>query len=271
MITRKTNGLLLSYFENCLKYREIGHFVTTREGMEGSDASNHFDLSFNTEKQFGVIFDNRQCLSEILEIPLGSITTAQQVHGNRICIIDGSMKGKASEKNAETIQGTDALVTNIPGICPMILVADCVPILLYDPVRKAVGVVHAGWKGTLGLIAKKTVEFFEDRFGSSPVDLVAGIGPSIGPCCFQVGPEVVIKTKDVFGPHGDFVEKRSADGSGYMDLWQANKYQLTQAGIKENNVELAEVCTCCDPSGLYFSHRGEKGKAGRFGAGIWIR
>jgi YfiH family protein len=271
MITRKTKGLSLSYFHNLTQYKWLGHFVTTRLGRDGNRSSNYFDLSFNTDKRLHAILDNRKCLSEALKLPLSSITTAQQVHGNHVCIVDESMKGKGSEDYDGAIEATDALVANVPGICPMILVADCVPILLYDPEKKVVGAVHAGWKGTLGCIVKKTVKVFQEHFGSSPEDMIASIGPSIGPCCFQVGPEVVEKAKDVFGANRGFIAKLSADGSGHLDLWKANKYQLAQSGLRENNVELAGVCTCCDPSNLYFSHRGEKGKAGRFGAGIWIR
>lgn len=271
MITRKTNGLSLSHFINFLKYNELGHFVTTRGGKDGNRSSNSFNLSFNTDKKLRTVLDNRQRLSEALKIPLSGITTAKQVHGNRVRIVDESMKGKGARDPGDAIETTDALVTDVTGICPMILVADCVPILLYDPKKKVVGAVHAGWKGTLGFIAKKTVEVFQERFGSTPEDIAAGIGPSIGPCCFQVGPEVVLEAKDVFGAHGGFVKNRAADGSGYLDLWKANEEQLLQAGLRQKNVEVAGVCTCCDRSRLYFSHRGEKGKAGRFGAGIFIR
>jgi YfiH family protein len=271
MITRKTNGLSFSQFLIFLKYNELGHFVTTRWVRDANRSSNSFDLSFNTDKKLRTVLDNRQRLSVALKIPLSGITTAKQVHGNRVRIVDESMKGKGARDPDDAIEITDALVTDVTGVCPMILVADCVPVLLYDPKKKVVGAVHAGWKGTLGCIAKKTVEVFQERFGSSPEDMVAGIGPSIGPCCFQVGPEVVIKAKDVFGAYGGFVKNLSADGSGYFDLWEANKKQLIESGLDEKNVEVAGVCTCCDPSRLYFSHRGEKGKAGRFGAGIFIR
>ena len=98
MITRKTNGLPLSYFNNLLKYKGLGHFVTTRWGRGGSRSSNDFDLSFNTDKRLHAILDNRKCLSEALEIPLSSITTAQQVHGNLVRIVDETMKGKGGRR-----------------------------------------------------------------------------------------------------------------------------------------------------------------------------
>jgi YfiH family protein len=270
MITKNIDRLPVSFFRNLLKYREIGHFVTTRAGKDGNLGQKAFNLSFNVGDKARNVVSNRQILSKTLQIPPGGMATAKQVHGTRVGVLGNAVQDKGTGDYDGALEATDALVTDVPGICPTILVADCVPILLYDPTKKAVGAVHAGWKGTLGLIAKKTVDIFQEHFGSSPKDMIAGIGPSIGPCCFQVGPEVVAQIVETFGTHRDYVSKRSADGHGYFDLWEANQQQLLQSGLHEENVEVARVCSCCDPSRLYFSHRGEKGKAGRFGAGVFI-
>jgi YfiH family protein len=270
MITKNIDGITMSFFENLSKYKEIKHFVTTRVGESGNPVRKAFNLSFNAGASPHTVVGNRRLLSAALKIPFGGITTAKQVHGHHVRVVGKPMKGKGAGSHDGAMDATDAMVTNIAGICPMILVADCVPILLYDPTKKAVGVVHAGWKGTIGLIAKKTVEAFQEHFDSTPNDMVAGIGPSIGPCCLQVGPEVVVRVEDTLGNQAGYVDNRSADGSGHFDLWKANQEQLLQSGLREENVEVARVCTCCDASHLYFSHRGEKGKAGRFGAGILL-
>ena len=133
-----------------------------------------------------------------------------------------------------------------------------------------IGVVHAGWKGTLRLIARKTVKVFQEGFGSSPHDIRAGIGPSIGPCCFEVGPEVISQVEDRLGTSKEYIGNKLADEKGYFDLWSANLRQLVRAGIPEKNIEVARVCTC-DHADVFFSHRCEGGKTGRFGAGILIR
>lgn len=271
MMTRKIDGIPVSFFERLSKYKEIGHFVSTRMGSDNDPSCKAFNLSFNVGDAMRCVLDNRRRLSELLRIPPGGITTAKQVHGRHVSVIDKSTAGKGAGNYDEAIDSTDAMVTNMAGICPMVLVADCVPILLYDPKKKVVGAVHAGWKGTLGRIVRKTLRVFREHFDSSPEDMVAGIGPSIGPCCFQVGPEVIVQIEEMLGDHENHVRRRAADGTGYFDLWRANHRQLVQAGLAEENVELAGVCTCCHASRLYFSHRGEKAKAGRFGAGIWIR
>jgi YfiH family protein len=162
------------------------------------------------------------------------------------------------------------MVTNVPNICLTVLLADCVPILLYDPSKVVIGAVHAGWKGTLRLIAQEAVKVFQEYFGSSSRDILCGIGPSIGPCCYQVGPEVISQVKGVLGSKQDYVINESAEGRGHLDLWTANFRQLVEAGISKENIELAKVCTC-DRAELFFSYRGERGKTGRFGAGILVR
>ena len=167
----------------------------------------------------------------------------------------------------DAIDGTDAMLTNVAGICLMILVADCVPILLFDPRKKAIGVVHAGWKGTLKGIAKHTVETMETTFGSSAKDIIAGIGPSIGPCCYKVGPEVISQAKSVLHPANEYIINESEGGAGYLDLKKANLDQLLYAGLEEKNIETTSLCTFHNP-GLLFSYRYHKGYTGRFGAGI---
>jgi hypothetical protein len=141
---------------------------------------------------------------------------------------------------------------------------------MYDSAKKIVGAVHAGWEGTLGLIARKTVKVFQKHFGSSPEDMLVGIGPSIGPCCYQVGQEVISRAKRVFGTTQGCVGNESSEGRGYFDLWKANLEQLLQVGVPQKNIEIAALCTYDHPD-LFFSHRLEKGKTGRFGAGIFIR
>jgi YfiH family protein len=170
----------------------------------------------------------------------------------------------------QAINATDAMITDVPNTCLMILVADCVPILFCDPSGGAIGVAHAGWKGTLRFVASNTVRALEDAFGCEAKDILVGIGPSVGPCCYQVGPEVVSQAEQVLGADGCLVGTKSKGGKMRLDLWRANLNQLLQAGISEENIEISMDCTC-DHSDLFFSHRHEKGQTGRFGAGIFIR
>jgi YfiH family protein len=150
----------------------------------------------------------------------------------------------------------------------MVLVADCVPILLYDPDTRAIAAIHAGWKGTLASIAEQTVRTMKMHFGSNPSDIIAGIGPSIGPCCFHVGPEVVSQARKEFGSTAACIVSTSARG-GYLDLWQANQDQLLHAGLRKAHIEVAGICTAHHQN-TFFSHRGEMGRTGRFAAGIYM-
>ncbi len=155
----------------------------------------------------------------------------------------------------------DAIITNIPNICLMMRFADCVPILLFDPEKRVVGIAHAGWIGTVNKIAGKTVTKMVQNFGTNPTDVLAAIGPSIGPDHYQVGEDVINKVDNSFGNSSEklFVHK---DGKSYFDLWKANQIVLTEVGV--NKIEVAGICTQCNLNDWY-SHRGEHGKTGRFG------
>ena len=152
----------------------------------------------------------------------------------------------------------------------MNLVADCASILCYDPRKKVIGIAHSGWRGTVERVTENLIRAFADNFHSSPADIVAGIGPSIGPCCYEVGPEVIEKVAMNPGGAGGLITDRTVDGKGHFDLWEANRRQLTGAGVPEGNIEVAGICTRCNPD-LYFSYRYHGEKSGRIGAGIMIR
>ena len=153
----------------------------------------------------------------------------------------------------------DGMVTDNPELTLFMRFADCVPVLLYDPRRHAVGIVHAGWKGTLARIAARAVTRMEEAFGTQPADLLAAIGPSIGPDHYPVGAEVVEATRRAFARDAArLLPERN--GETCLDLWQANALALQEAGVGE--VEVAAVCTACNTSD-WFSHRGEQGRTVR--------
>jgi YfiH family protein len=162
---------------------------------------------------------------------------------------------------------TDALITATPGVPLMLRFADCVPILFYDPARKVVGLAHAGWRGTVAGIAQATVEAMGRTFGCRPQDMIAGIGPAIGPCCYTVGADVVQAVRQAF-PGGSERLTHRAGGHWQLDLWSANQVQLAECGVGQ--IEVAGLCTACHTE-EWFSHRATGGKTGRFGvlAGLW--
>ena len=162
----------------------------------------------------------------------------------------------------EGYQKADIILTDTPGVTLYMRFADCVPVLLYDPVRAVVGMVHAGWLGTVRGAARVAVQAMAAGYGSRPADILAAIGPSIGVDHYEVGADVLDQVAQAFGAEGTMLVQVRGDRS-YLDLWAANRIQLQQLGVDQ--IEVAGLCTACHTDD-WFSHRAEKGRTGRFGA-----
>jgi polyphenol oxidase len=157
----------------------------------------------------------------------------------------------------------DAIITDNPAVTLLMRFADCTPILLYDPQKRAVGIVHAGWVGTIKRTSGEAVKAMQAAFGSRPADLRAVIGPAIGPDHYEVGPEVEEAARYAFGAAAKGLFQHNYGPKPHFDLWAANQLTLEQAGVEQ--IEVAGLCTACHPEDWY-SHRAQKGKTGRFGA-----
>ena len=171
-----------------------------------------------------------------------------------------------------TTYEADGCITNVRGLPLSLTIADCVPVFFFDPKVGAVGVTHAGWRGTVNGIVRRTVECLTEHYGSAPADVRVGIGPSIGPEAFEVGAEVVEEfaaafpdDEGVIRPHPD--EDLRAAGKAFVNLWRANQLMALRAGVPEERIEISGWCTASHPE-LFFSHRRDKGKSGRLLAGI---
>jgi YfiH family protein len=267
----KRHGLLtIVHFENLLRFKEIKHFVSTRTSGFSQFPYHSLNLGLHVGDDPDNVLKNRRRFAEAIGIPLNQFTIAKQIHSGNVRVVSDELRGSGSTDHENAIEDTDAMVTDTPGICLIVLVADCVPMLFFDPLRRAIGVAHAGWRGTLQSAAFNTVTTMEQAFGSSPGDIMVGIGPSIGPCCYRVGPEVISQVESVFQSRSDYIVNESKEGVGYFDLCKANLEGLLHAGIERKNIEIAGRCTCCEPD-LFFSYRKQKGDTGRFAAGIMLR
>ena len=193
------------------------------------------------------------------------VVQPHQVHGTEIREVTDPMTTR------EQLEGVDALITNVPGVAISVRTADCIPVLLYDPVHKAVAAVHAGWRGTVQHISNKAIEVMQQLYGTDVHELRAVIGPGIGPESFQVGQEVA----DAFAQTGFPMEQILKDcgpkhptennpmnGGLHIDLWKANKWLLEQSGVKPANIQVAEICTYRN-NDRFFSARREGTKCGR--------
>jgi YfiH family protein len=269
MIQKRHRLISIVHFENLLGFEEIEHFVSTRAGGVSEFPYHSLNLGLHVGDDPDNVLKNRRRLSEALGIPLDQFTIAMQVHSGNVKIISDELRGSGSTDHENAIEDTDAMITDTPGICLIVLVADCVPMLFFDPLNKVIGVAHAGWRGTLQSIGINTVTSMKEAFGSSPANIMVGIGPSIGPCCYRVGPEVISQVKSVCKGGSDYIVNESKGGAGHLDLWKANLEGLLHAGIKRKNIEIAERCTCHEPD-LFFSYRQQKGDTGRFAAGIML-
>jgi YfiH family protein len=269
MIEKQAGFLTILFFKNLLARRTIRHFVSTRTGGFSEVPYRSLNLGLHVEDDKDKVLKNRRRLAEAIGIPLDQFTIAKQIHSGNVTVVSDKLRGSGSTHDENAIENTDAMVTDTQGICLIVLVADCVPMLFFDPLRRAIGVAHGGWKGTLEYIASKTVWAMENAFGCSAKDIIVGMGPSIGPCCYEIGPEVIAQVRSIFPSGKEYVLNESRDGKGYLDLWRANLDQLLRAGIQRKNIEMAMQCTCHNPD-VFFSYRHQKGDTGRFAAGISI-
>jgi YfiH family protein len=167
----------------------------------------------------------------------------------------------------ESYRQADIILTDKPDVTLFMRFADCVPIFVHDPHKGIVGIAHAGWMGTLRDVASATVNAMKKNYGSNPADIIACIGPSIGPDHYEIGADVILQ---VMQKHGDESELflKSHNGKIHFNLWEANRVSLERAGVGQ--IEICEICTACHTED-WFSHRAEKGRTGRFGALISLQ
>jgi len=190
------------------------------------------------------------------------VVSSHQVHGTDIAIITEPPQRSLPFPAAHVLDGYDGFITAVPKIPLLVRVADCVPVLLYEPDKRALAVVHAGWKGTAGGIAARAAVLMVEHCQCDLKKIRAGIGPSIGPCCYEVQQDVADCFRNAVG-RKRFLMPEAADNTFSLDLQEANRQQLIESGLEPGLIELSWLCTACN-SNLFFSHRGEKGKTGRF-------
>jgi len=264
MLIESHNNLDLLYFERLRSCPGLVHAVSTRKDPAAPDTL--FDLASAPGDAQETVRGRISAVASALKVDPDHVCCARQVHGIRVLCVDG-LPAADPAAPCRVCGECDALITDRPGITLLIRVADCVPIVLYDPVRRVVAVVHAGWKGTLADIAGATVVRMGTRYGCRARDILAGIGPSIGPCCFVVNEDVASQfQKPLFG---DNCVLTDPDGIK-VNLPGANRAALLRSGLLPGNVEMAGYCTACSLD-IFFSHRGEKGDTGRFGLFAGLR
>lgn len=238
----------------------VDHAIFTRRGGVSPDPWASLNLGGTVGDERERVLANKRRVLEAFGRDPATLFEVWQVHSADVVLA-------REPRRAAELTRADALITDSPNVTLLMRFADCVPILLADPVRGAIGLVHAGWLGTVRQAAAAAVRAMTSAFGSRAQDLVAGIGPSIGPDHYPVGEEVVGQVRGVFGDAADGMILPT-NGRSHLDLWAANRRLLHNAGVER--IEVARICTACHLDDWY-SHRGESGHTGRFGAVVALQ
>jgi len=253
MISRKCNGV--KYFQfNSLSVPGITQAIFSRHGGLSQAPWSSLNLGGTVGDDPANVKGNLDILLKTVGYKSDKLVQVKQVHSADVIVANNPM---------DALNQGDAIITNTPGLLLLMRFADCVPILFVDPVNNAVGIAHAGWQGTIKEVAFHTVRAMEAQFRTNPSEIFVGIGPSIGPDHYVVGEDVIVKVQAVFPEHTDTILITDRN-SVKLDLWKANAISLQKAGV--TNIEISGICTGCAIDDWY-SHRGEKGKTGRF-AGV---
>lgn len=231
----------------------VRHIVTGRNLQINRGYVRGLNYGLNVADNPLVVSQNRNEIKSLLKVTESVVVIPFQTHSNNISIVDHSNKN-------DLFENTDALITNLPGIVLGTLSADCVPILLADPVTHVIASIHAGWKGTVAEIAKRTITCMQEKFNCSPENIRAGIGPSISSACYEVNEDVAVHFIDS-------CKSDSSNGKKCIDLWKANQVQLKESGLLPQHIEIAKLCTYSNPADFYSARRDGIG-TGRLGSFI---
>lgn len=244
----------------------VENVFTTRSGGVSRSPFDSLNVSYNVDDKDSCVTENRKTILDVLDIDYRSVVSAQQVHKDKIILIKKEDKGKGAFQYSNGIAESDALITNIPDIPFLMCYADCVPIFILDPIKKAIALIHSGRRGTELGLTLKTLFKMKKIFGTNPQSCLAAIFPSIGPCCYSIKEQNKIDdywlNKDKF--NGELISKQNKSG-WTLDLRKANYWQLIKGGVKRNNIFVNEICTADHPE-LFFSYRRDKGNTGRMAA-----
>jgi hypothetical protein len=239
----------------------LRHGVTLREGSGLAG-----NLAFSRGPSAEAVIEARRRWAERIGLDPTGLVVARQVHGADFELVTREQRGRGAT-SAISLPAADALLTNVPNVPLLAVFADCVPVLLADPVCRAIAVVHAGWRGAVVGIVEAAVAAMASSYGSAPATLLAGIGPSIGPCCYVVGMEVAAAASDRYG--SAVLRTGPAPDNPILDLWAVARRALLAAGLHGGNIETLGVCTRCH-NHRFFSHRAEGPVRGLFGVMIGI-
>ncbi len=242
----------------------IRHAFSTRLGGVSAGEFTSMNLSFGRGDSDENVTENYKRICKAVGFEYDSLTASAQVHETVVRKVTAKDRGVGIYKPKDMLS-VDALVTNDKDVTLVTYYADCTPVFFVDPVRNAIGLAHAGWRGTVGEISRKVVEKMTEEFCTDPADLICAIGPVIGKCCYEVSRDCADEFIKLFGCDSPVITKNSKADKFMIDLALSNKLLLMKAGVKEDNIVLSDLCTQCS-SELLWSHRATGGKRGTMSA-----
>ncbi|MCA9932502.1 MAG: peptidoglycan editing factor PgeF [Anaerolineales bacterium] len=248
-------------FESLNSNGRIQHAIFTRQGGVSPAPFESLNLSVSVPDEKDRVYANRRRAYGLYGRDTATVVHAHLVHGRDVARV-------TQANNGTWIPHVDGIITDEPGCALTMNYADCAPIFLYDPVRQAIGLGHAGWQGAIKDLPGAMVRAMQQQFGCQPADLLAGIGPCIGPCCYEVGEPVISAVHAAFDDPDTLLIANgqlsiaNRQSSIVFDLPEANRRNLARAGVQ--HIEQSGFCTACRTD-LFYSHRAEKGRTGRFG------
>ncbi len=256
MLINRRSDIPHYQFPKLSKFSEIRHGILTRNSGHSNKPFSSLNLSFNVGDNKNHVMQNRQIVSQLLETK--DMIFANQIHGTQTLIFDKKNNPTLKQIDRLPLEG-DSMITNINGLFLFIQVADCQSVILYDPEKKVVANIHSGWRGSINNIIGSTIERMQDTFDCRPSDIIAGVSPSLGPCCSEfINHETEIPAKF----------RQYKNDSNYFNFWEISRDQLHKTGVLKNNIQISQICTKCNPD-LFFSYRGEA-ITGRFAGFIGL-
>ena len=242
---------------------------TTREGGVSEGIFESLNLSFTRGDDPDAVRENYRRIAAAFGKEVSDIVCSDQTHTTNVRRVDRSCGGYGVTKE-RPYTDVDGLVTDEPGLILATFYADCVPLYFVDPVHKAIGLSHSGWRGTVARMGQATLDKMRAEFGTKPEDVYAAIGPSICQDCYEVSEDVADAFREAFAGHEDEILIDKGNGKYQLDLWKANEIVMTDAGVKREHLAVTNICTCCNER-LLFSHRASRGKRGNLGAFLMLR
>ena len=266
----QTEGVVYLSYPSLEKTGLVRHGFSTRLGGVSEGVYASMNLSFSRGDKEAAVQENYRRIARAIGFDWESVVTSDQTHTANVRVVTNRDKGCGLTK-PRPYQDVDGMITNELGITLATFYADCVPLYLLDPVKKAIGLSHSGWKGTVGKIGKATVQAMEREYGTNPEDLIVAIGPSICQDCYEVSEDVIEEFQTAFPrEQWDGLFYRKENGKYQLDLWESNRQIFLEARVKPENISIPNLCTCCNPQ-LLFSHRASKGKRGNLAAFLALK